>query len=288
MKKSTSQTGSAHMVIIIVIVLAVIGALGYVLWNNMNKPKANNTQTSQNNTPTPPAKKSEIVTLQNSDMNKYVNYEQGFEFEFPKVVYSGIGCTTSTTVLNTSGQQIPVEPHYNLNGGSAETTILESVGRYIITTKNMVVLSNYTQTSDGHYLAHTCDVKPATVGLADTRNEVGAVYVDNTATKEFDIVSAKNDDDITAYIRKITGDNQATIGAKGPLTQDRQDISIKYGPERLTGAGGYKLWYYPSKQKIVYFSLGQAPALFDPAHYNQPPIVTYDMSAANSFKFATN
>lgn len=34
MKKSDSQTGSAHIVIVVVLALALVGGLGYVFWNN--------------------------------------------------------------------------------------------------------------------------------------------------------------------------------------------------------------------------------------------------------------
>jgi len=40
MNSSLSQKGSAHVVIIIIFVIAILGALGFVLWNNFLKPEA--------------------------------------------------------------------------------------------------------------------------------------------------------------------------------------------------------------------------------------------------------
>lgn len=43
-KKQNTQSGSAHLVIIIILVLALIGALGFVFWQNFMQSKDNNKQ----------------------------------------------------------------------------------------------------------------------------------------------------------------------------------------------------------------------------------------------------
>lgn len=39
MKKRSSQSGSAHLIIIIVLTIALLGTLGFVFWQNFGQPK---------------------------------------------------------------------------------------------------------------------------------------------------------------------------------------------------------------------------------------------------------
>ena len=48
MKKLNNQTGSAHVIIILILVLAVLGLLGFVFYQNfVNKPATKQADTSQ-------------------------------------------------------------------------------------------------------------------------------------------------------------------------------------------------------------------------------------------------
>ncbi len=47
MQKNKSQTGSAHAVIIIVVIIALAGMLGFIFWNNFLKEKPTNDNNSQ-------------------------------------------------------------------------------------------------------------------------------------------------------------------------------------------------------------------------------------------------
>jgi len=49
-KKSSKQNGSAHVIIISVIILAILGALGFVFWNNFIKNKAEPTKAASKET----------------------------------------------------------------------------------------------------------------------------------------------------------------------------------------------------------------------------------------------
>jgi len=58
--KKQSQSGSAHLIIIMVLCVALIGALGFVYWQNFMQPKASDknvvaTKTADNTTATTPA-----------------------------------------------------------------------------------------------------------------------------------------------------------------------------------------------------------------------------------------
>jgi archaellum component FlaF (FlaF/FlaG flagellin family) len=73
-KNSHSQTGSTHAVIIIILVLALLGTLGFVFWQNFtSNDEANNTSTTI---------ETERAPMKNT--NTYRNESIGIEFEYPK------------------------------------------------------------------------------------------------------------------------------------------------------------------------------------------------------------
>ncbi len=282
MKKSTSETGSAYLIITI-----IIGTLGYVLWNNFAKQKTDTTtaQVSQNNASKPPAKKSEIIILQNNDMNKYVNYEQGFEFLFPKIAYAPVKCVQSDTVQNSDGSTSKVDSFYQSEyGEGVPITTLESGDRFMITPKNIFILSSYSAPGQ----AHKCEQQPAGVELLDYKNNVdGSQYVYNTMKLEFDVIPAKSTDDILAFVHKTLGDDTSAIDTMSPLTDNRQAVTMKGGVKNTYETGyAYKLWYYPTQKKLVYIKLGQSVSFEPTADPNTGGY--YDFRIADSFKFATD
>jgi hypothetical protein len=52
-KNSSKQVGSAHLIIITIIVLAILGALGFVFWNNFAKKSPTNTSNESTKTDKP-------------------------------------------------------------------------------------------------------------------------------------------------------------------------------------------------------------------------------------------
>jgi hypothetical protein len=67
-KRSSSQTGSAHIVIIIVLVIALLGELGFVAWRTMSDRAAES------------ARKEEAKVVK---YRTYKNDTHGFSFEYP-------------------------------------------------------------------------------------------------------------------------------------------------------------------------------------------------------------
>lgn len=49
-KNSPKQTGSAHVVVLVILILVLIGALGFVLWNNFLNKKTNTANSSSKET----------------------------------------------------------------------------------------------------------------------------------------------------------------------------------------------------------------------------------------------
>lgn len=276
-KKSSSQAGSAHAVIIIVIIAALLGALGFVFWKNF-VTKDTSPQPSSKAEKNQP-KRSEVITLE-GDMNKYVNYEEGFEFLFPKNILADINCKANDMVYLPSGESKPTIHHFISEQGPAPLTVLEAEGRYIIMPKETVVRSDIVREGDYH-LARACDKQPSTIALANFQNSLESnEYVSNAQKREFEIVKVESMDDITNFVRNVSGDTQATA-ILGKLTGERQSVTFKFGPDIKTGGFAYKMWYYPAKKKIVSIVLGQGAVFIDPVDTKK----YYDMQVADSFSF---
>lgn len=283
MLKTHSQKGSVHVVVIVILILAIVGALGFVFWNNfMVKNTADTSQKPPASKAETPAKKSEVIALA-GDMNKYVNYEQGFEFLFPKMVEAPAECVTKSTVYNAYGKEIPSRSYYTTSTGSMALDVLEGDSRYVVAPKETFVLSNIAH--EGSYdLAGACAKQPATLELMDFKNELnGSKRVENTVKREFEIIQAGGMEAITNFARKTLGDSQATV-TLGAARDGRQAVAFNHGPGIHMGISGYSAWYYPAKEKLVYMNMGQNVVFISPTVLG----LYYDSKVADSFKFATN
>jgi len=81
MKKSGSQSGSAHLIIIILIVLVVLGGLGYVVYRNFIAPK---TTTNQNGNSDG---SSDNAVNEASSVTSFYSRTYGFRLKYPKELY---------------------------------------------------------------------------------------------------------------------------------------------------------------------------------------------------------
>jgi hypothetical protein len=275
MVKNSSQNGHALLVIII-IALVVVAALGFVFWNSLNTNNDQSQDTSHE-----VAKKSEILEL-DGPMNKYVNYELGFEFLFPKEIYSAAECITSDSVNDNFGNQEPAETHYIALEGTVPMTVLESNDRFIITPKDLIVLSDEKEIAGGHKVNMSCNKQPATVSLIDS--DSGDVVANTPNVREFDVTKAADTSEITQYIRQKISDPAATIQQVGQAESGRQEFNYTYSAEYIAqhpfGGGGYKIWYYAERQLLSYFLMGQSSAF----QYSDGSNNYYDQEVIDSFK----
>jgi hypothetical protein len=281
-KNFSRQAGSVHMITIVILVFVLLGGLGFVFWKNfISKPNTVDTnEKSSAKKEKIPTKKSEIIVQSNSDMNRYVNHEEGFEFSFPKIAEAPAKCVTKSTVYDTYGKEVPSRSYYATVIGAADMGVLEGDGRYIVAPEETFVLSDITY--DGSYdLAGACSKQPATIELIDFANDLNKdKRVENTIKREFDIIQADNMEAITTFVRKTLGDTQATA-TLGALEEGRQKITFNYGPGIHMGMVGYNAWYYPARKKLVYMNMGQNVVLLSPTTLG----LYYDDKVANSFKF---
>lgn len=78
------QSGSAHVIIITVLVLALVGALGYIFWQNMNKKVDTvSTQTTAEQKEPNEETASELTQLPEGYLG-YADEELGVEFAYPE------------------------------------------------------------------------------------------------------------------------------------------------------------------------------------------------------------
>ena len=88
MNKQKSQSGFAHLAIIIVLIVALLGTLGFVYWQNFMQTKTSNTAQK---TPTEnkdsnviaPVTKTPAVADPMADWKTYTNAQYGFSFKYP-------------------------------------------------------------------------------------------------------------------------------------------------------------------------------------------------------------
>lgn len=71
-----------------------------------------------------------------------------------------------------------------------------------------------------------------------------------------------------------------TVENTGAIDNGRQEMTLKFGPERSAAGFAYKLWFYPERQLIVYINLGQSEAFQHPDGSNN----WYTGTIVNSFK----
>lgn len=86
-KTSSKQTGSAHVVIIVILVLAVVGTLGFVFWQNFMQSSEDNknVQTNQNNSS---EKSSDVCVGYGDAVEKdkvFCSKDIGVEFKIPGI-----------------------------------------------------------------------------------------------------------------------------------------------------------------------------------------------------------
>ena len=80
MKKLNNQTGSAHVIIIIILIAAVLGLLGFVFWQNFAKPKDNAASSAATSTT---VKTTAPITDPYATWLTYTSNRGGFNIKYP-------------------------------------------------------------------------------------------------------------------------------------------------------------------------------------------------------------
>jgi len=259
MKRVGGQEGFSHVVVVIVLVLALVFALGFVFWQNIvaNNSDGNATASTKTdilvNRPD-----NEIIDLE-GDMRVYRNNKLGFEFEFPDVVMGSVGCIASDKWRDNYGNWIdsPVE-HYVLESGKADMTVVSGDNRFTIIQKQVPVIQTSTYGSDMRRYNSACSIEPVTQELIDSPNTTVA------ERRVWQIYKIGNESEIASKAYELSGLGVSRKGsvkyALGALSEGRREVSYSYEPDTTVGRGGSRTWYYPSSKLLVHIGLGQSNA----------------------------
>lgn len=120
MKKHYSQTGSAHMVIIVGVVILLLGALGYVYWNNFLNTK----QTAAPKVASPIAAKEFCSAGENvaAENGVFCSDEMGIKFAVPSILTNKVTKSRDYPV-----HKGPLDYNARQDAGMSELTYAASV-----------------------------------------------------------------------------------------------------------------------------------------------------------------
>lgn len=285
-KNSRNQRGSTRIVIVVVLVGILLGALGFVYWHNFISSKSNSTDLSEQSESKSKNEftksKSEILPLENSDMNRYVNYEKGFEFLFPKQILTNNQCQAFDAKRDTYGNWSPSERHYGAADGQVEIIILESGDEYIMVPKYTVVQSSPKGDDEKGYIFTSCEVVPTTLQILE-RTKKDSYGIENIGLeyRSFRVIEAKNDEEALVASRTVFNDQEGMVEWTPDGAYGRKSGKFIRDPI-VNGVGGfdYRLWYYPERKKVVYIMIGQSRWFA----YADGSDNTYDDKVVESFK----
>jgi|ETNmetMinimDraft_4_1059912.scaffolds.fasta_scaffold59069_2 hypothetical protein len=146
MKSTHSQRGSSHVIIIVLLVALLIGALGYILWQNVMNQPANESVTNSDTTQTTP--------------------ESATEGELPISEWGVKGSYDSSETIGYRINQFGSATVYYGNGSEDDCEVLGSISRSLADDDAIVgsTFSGYT-TQEAFEM-----------GLGDARSQVGEYY----------------------------------------------------------------------------------------------------------------
>ncbi len=222
-----SNQGSAHVVIIIILVVALLSTLGFVFWQNLNKPKTDQT-TTQSSSST-----HQTDTTKLMDGGVAGSFPTPLTWKFPEtwsLNYTGNGpeslddTSVQTLTLTSPSEKYTVTYSVGINGGrggtcGGDTSTVEYIsqapiaglvnGRYVEFISNRGDLPGYTYISG--ITENSDSVKSAKVGTSSCFFGIGGLTL--SAEHNYTLLQAsigiKDLDDENGYPKAT--DNIATI-----------------------------------------------------------------------------
>lgn len=220
-KNSSKRTGSAHLIIITIIVLVILGALGFVFWKNINtstnKSKSSTDKVAQTEQDTTP----DYITL--SDWG--VTFKVSDELKSTQVTYTknqsadGSSYAFTTKRIHDLGGSCTIQPF-------GDTQILTRFTEKPVATPDGELLND--PAIDGYYYVLSAPVAPCSI-------------VDkNGALQQSAKVSSTEENDRNALKATLESIQSKDVEvSNGYLTL--KDWSVKFKiPEGLTGVKAYK------------------------------------------------
>lgn len=230
--KSCIQKGSTQVIIVTVLVIVLLGALGFVYWQNLiNK---NNDVSQQQSTQSIPKKQGTEVVSVDATYNKYSNYDLDISITYSKTVIAYAECVgTTPKVIST-----PIK----IFEDTSDNKIFLSASKHTATVKH--------QTGSGEYSGFdSCVVQDTT--LSTIKNPVDTITNNDWLfSMEFDYIKTSEASDLDGFVDSL----------------DISGISIDYSvvPVQENGVYSYKFKYIgpdvASHNNPNWYSLIHSPA----------------------------
>jgi len=282
--KNKHKGFSTVELLFILIVVGLIGSLGWYVWNNRAK-KESLTQNTANSTNKTESKKNTITDGPGTDWQTYTNNTLKFSVQVPKTISSGNGaqCTKESWVYDNYGNKVAGQSSYRLATGVVPVTVVEDGDNIYITESYSYQLTGETRDSTGHSYFSGCEKIDSTPSLLRqyATNDKSKYPVLALSAIPITVVKAKNQGEILKQVHKILNDTSLKIAS---MTKDSngdwQNINFDCSPEEGCMRLNYKFYlrYYTDKKKVVCIKLGQAAILTDAADN------IYDSKVVDSFK----
>lgn len=154
------QRGSTHLVLVVILVLALLGALGFIFWQNF--VQKNGTNVNQNESVSQTTKTIETVKLKTVAFNPAFGARLGFSYpenwslersiEGPIPLDGEKGITSETITVTSPSKNIYVKYQLGANGGLGGMCLPEESG--IISVLRQTPLANFSGNSFSENIAH--------------------------------------------------------------------------------------------------------------------------------------
>ncbi len=234
MRNSKAQTGSVHIVVTVVLIAALIGALGFVFWSNFLKKEAAVSQTENKPSIETPCAAGENTAAENGT---FCSQELGLKFAVPSIFVNKL-----IKVDNYEVFQGPLDPNAKKTAGSSENVYQATI-------------------SGSDNFTFTIAQEPLRTGYVDVPHLLQNTYYDQ-ATGELTRVNAPT--------RQYDSARNATV-TSGDYSKGEVVPSFTVGDVRFfkgtDGDAGQveNIYFGVVKNKIIKMSLKNIGYIGDPA-----------------------
>jgi hypothetical protein len=282
---------SAVEVLLVILILFVIGGIGYMVYHNDRKTKITNSTTASVNKTSSSLPTSSITSGPNNEWKTYTNNVLGFSFTIPATSYNPNGCSQRDTYSGGSSTITGPET-YQTTAGPVPNTVINVNGTYYVAPTYTYVLTGGTTPTidgvDGYDVFSGCQketTSPTLISqqLSDESQVNGPTNID-TAMLSVKAQKVAQGAALDTAIQNIFGDKTLHVTSLSTNTHggggDILNLTCSQNPCANTG-GGYYLLYYPSKNLLTFWNTGQACNLSASSANNA---TCYDSSVIDSFK----
>ncbi len=250
-------------IILVVLVLALLGGVGWYVWHNRSNNRATMNTTTGHATDsesTAAQPDSEITSGPGEEWNTYTNNKVGFSIQIPKMYKSGQGaeCTKVSYVNDNYGNKVSSEARYITTAGAVPATVVDNNNNFYIVEQYTYQLSEIKDDGSGHKLAGGCQ-KTTT-----TKDTIVAYEKHNSSTLldvlPFSVIKVAGQTDILTWAKSHFKDDTIKITDLKDNAGGWQDVELDCSSDNPCTDFNFKfdLRYYKEKNKLVFLAYGQA------------------------------